>query len=269
VAPSPFFIDSERGRCFAVHHPAAAPQARALVLYLHPFAEEMNKSRRMAALQARAFAAAGLEVLQIDLQGCGDSSGEFAGASWQGWIDDALAGASWLRARAPAAPLWLWGLRAGCLVAAAAAPRLQTPCHLLFWQPSGNGKLVLQQFLRLRLAADLAGAQGKGVIDELRRLLAAGSAVEIAGYELPPALAHGLESATLAPTGGPGRLEWIELSSAPEAALLPASEPVLARWRAAGWTVASRVVGGPAFWQTLEIEEAPALLEASVQAIGA
>jgi len=33
----------------------------------------MNKSRRMAALQARVFAAMGFGVLQIDLFGCGDS----------------------------------------------------------------------------------------------------------------------------------------------------------------------------------------------------
>jgi alpha/beta superfamily hydrolase len=40
-------------------------------------AEELNKSRHVAAAQARAFAAAGYSVLQIDLYGCGDSSGDF------------------------------------------------------------------------------------------------------------------------------------------------------------------------------------------------
>ncbi len=48
----------------------------------------MNKSRRMAALQARAFAAMGFGVLQIDLFGCGDSSGDFSDARWDIWKQD-------------------------------------------------------------------------------------------------------------------------------------------------------------------------------------
>ena len=40
------------------------------------WAEEMNKARRMAALQARLLAENGYAVLQIDLHGCGDSSGD-------------------------------------------------------------------------------------------------------------------------------------------------------------------------------------------------
>src|SRR5687768_8838655 len=69
------------GRRFCLLHMPSRP-ARALVVYVHPFAEEMNKSRRMAALQARALAASGHAVLQIDLLGCGDSSGDFGDASW-------------------------------------------------------------------------------------------------------------------------------------------------------------------------------------------
>src|SRR5687767_10614876 len=56
------------GRRFCLFH---TPQGavRALVFYIHPFAEEMNKSRRMAALQARSLAEAGFAVLQLDLLG--------------------------------------------------------------------------------------------------------------------------------------------------------------------------------------------------------
>ena len=51
----------------------------------------MNKSRRMAALQARAFAEMGFGVLQIDLFGCGDSSGDFSDARWDIWKQDLIA----------------------------------------------------------------------------------------------------------------------------------------------------------------------------------
>ncbi|MCK7493610.1 MAG: alpha/beta hydrolase [Comamonadaceae bacterium] len=76
----------------------------------------MNKSRRMAALQSRALAAAGFAVLRVDLLGCGDSAGDFGDATWPRWVDDVVAAARWLRRQHPDAadaPLWLWGLRAG------------------------------------------------------------------------------------------------------------------------------------------------------------
>ena len=104
------------------------------MIYLHPFAEEMNKSRRMAALQSRALAAAGYDVLQIDLLGCGDSSGDFSDATWQGWKDDVVLAYNWLRTQSNA-PLTLWGLRAGCLLAANAAGDLPESRNFIFWQP--------------------------------------------------------------------------------------------------------------------------------------
>ena len=42
----------------------------------------------MAAQQARAFAALGYAVLQIDLFGCGDSCGAFAAGRWAQWQQD-------------------------------------------------------------------------------------------------------------------------------------------------------------------------------------
>ena len=56
--------------------PAGAP--RRLFVHVHGFAEELNKSRRMACLQARALAEGGDAVLRFDLLGCGDSDGEFS-----------------------------------------------------------------------------------------------------------------------------------------------------------------------------------------------
>jgi alpha/beta superfamily hydrolase len=75
---------------------------------VHPFVEEMNKSRRMAALQSRSLAARGYSVLQIDLFGCGDSSGDFADASWEIWVQDVVLGAQWLSQRVGGAvALWV------------------------------------------------------------------------------------------------------------------------------------------------------------------
>ncbi len=267
-----FQAASDGGQRLCLHHtPPAGHAPKGAVLYVHPWAEEMNKSRRMAALASRALAADGWAVLQVDLLGCGDSSGDFADASWAVWLDDITRAAQWLQARHPGAPLWLWGLRAGALLAAAAAPRIGGPVNLLFWQPAVLGKAVLQQFLRLKAAAQIADGGGKAILDAARADLAAGRAVEVAGYLLPAALAQGLEAATLAPPAAadvpPARLVWLEVSAQAEPTLAPAALSAWPRWQAAGWQVQGQALPGPAFWQTTEVEDAPALLAATTAAL--
>lgn len=278
--PEAFFLPVESGRNgqrFCLYHPAAGGTVQGLVLYVHPFAEEMNKSRRMAALQSRALADAGYAVLQIDLLGCGDSSGDFGDATWQVWVGDVVLAAQWLRKRHETQstglnqpPLWLWGLRAGCLLAAEAASRFDEPCHFLFWQPPSAGKPLLQQFLRLKVAGDMLGGQSKGVMEGLRQQLAAGSPVEIAGYTISAGLATGLEQATLVPPArgsSPQRLEWFELSTREDASLSPIAAKTIAQWQEADFNVSSHIVNGATFWQTTEIEDAPALIAATTAAM--
>ena len=284
VQPEAFFLraDGNRtGQRFCLFHAPQGDVTKGAVLYIHPFAEEMNKSRRMAALQARALAQAGFAVLQIDLLGCGDSSGDFGDATWQDWVSDVAQGCHWLQSRkqnhaAPAAhpangsPLWLWGLRAGCLLAVQAANRLDTPCNFLFWQPPSAGKQLLHQFLRLKVAGDMLGGQAKGVMEGMRQQLASGASVEIAGYMLSAGLATGLEQAALLPPASQGptrRLEWLEVSARDDASLSPMSAKTIAQWQQAGFDTRSHIVDGPSFWQTTEIEDAPALVAATVAAV--
>ena len=257
------------GQRFLLHRAPQTGQPRGLIVYVHPFAEEMNKSRRMAALQAMALAREGWAVLQVDLLGCGDSAGDFGDAGWDLWVDDVVGACRWLQQRhvGASAPLWLWGLRSGCLLAAAAAERLGEPVNFLFWQPATSGKRLLQQFLRLKVAGEMLGGGASGVMDSLRRALAAGDSVEVAGYRVGAALANGLDRATLQPATQCSRVEWIDVSSRDDAALSPDATTTIERWRAAGHTVRAQVVAGPAFWQTTEIEQAPALLEASTAAL--
>lgn len=259
-----------RQRLFLRHDPPAGVARRGAVLYVHPWAEEMNKSRRMAALAARALAADGWTVLQPDLLGCGDSAGDFGDADWARWIEDVVEAALCLRSHAPAGPLWLWGLRAGALLCCAAAARLPACPQLLLWQPAAQGKAVLQQFLRLKAAAQLADGGGKAILDAARAELAAGRPVEVAGYRLSAALAAGLQAATLTPPDARGaspRLVWLETRAQPDPAPSPAAQAALAHWQAAGWQAQYGCVGGPAFWQTTEIEDAPALVQATLQAL--
>ena len=265
LAAAPFFLDDEAGgqRLCVLHRPRTET-VRGAIVHVHPFAEEMNKSRRMAALQARAFADAGHAVLLCDLRGCGDSSGDFGDATWDDWLADVARAAAWMRERFDA-PLTLWGLRAGCLVAAEAAKRHSLACDLLLWQPMTAGKLALQQFLRLHMAKEMLDGQAGGGTQGLRERLGRGERVEIAGYALDPALADGLEQASLQPSAT-GRTLWLEVSTRDDPALLPASASLVARWKASGHDVAERVVKGPPFWSATEIEEAPELIAATLDA---
>ena len=236
-----------------------------MVLQVHAFAEEMNKCRRMCALQSRALADAGFAVLQIDLLGCGDSSGGFGDASWDAWSDDIVHAAGWL-ARQHDAPLLLWGVRAGCLLLSAAGARLGRPTAALFWQPVVSGKVALQQFLRLRVASGLLDGESRGVGEQLRQDLAAGRSVDVAGYLLSAALANGLEAALLLPWAGLQRCSAFEVSLRDNAVPSPALASTLARWQASAVDCDAQTLHGPAFWQSTEIEVAPALIAATVAA---
>lgn len=276
VAPQAFFLPAEDdgSQRFCLFHAAYGSAPRGTVLYIHPFAEEMNKARRMAALQSRALAQAGYSVLQVDLLGCGDSSGDFSDAHWDAWVQDVVRGCNWLQHRHPGAPLWLWGLRAGCLLAVEAARRMEQPSNFLFWSPSVLGRAVLQQFLRLKVVESALAGAGKQAGDDMRRQLASGQSVDIAGYALSAGVATGLEQATLspppppqAPGSGLVRLEWLDLASQVDATLSPAAQKTLAQWQQAGCAARGQVVAGPAFWQTSEIEDAPLLVQATTAAL--
>ncbi|MBS1188686.1 MAG: hydrolase 2, exosortase system-associated [Rhodocyclaceae bacterium] len=267
MAGTPFFLPAGSGQRFCLYHrPPEEKAGRGAVVFIHPFAEEMNKSRRMAALQARALAAAGYGVLQVDLTGCGDSSGDFAEATWSAWVEDVVRAVAWLRRR-NAGPLWLWGLRTGCLVAAAAAGKIDGVANFLFWQPLASGKPFLAQFLRFKTAGALLGDGAKGMTAELRRQLSAGEAVEVAGYSLSAALATGLEAAELAPSPRAARVAWLEVASRAEAGLAPVSLRSIEAWRQAGHQVRERVVAGQPFWQTVDTVECPALVAATLDAL--
>ena len=268
--PDTFFLPRPAGQRLCVYHAPhdAARPARATVVYVHPFAEEMNKARRMAALQARALAAQQCAVLQIDLLGCGDSSGLLSDARWADWLADVHAACDWLTQQHAGAPLWLWGLRAGALLAVDAATARQHGAHLLLWQPMAAGKPLVQQFLRLKAAASLSdGAAAKAAMAAIRQALAAGETVDIAGYPLSAGLVQDLEAAVLAKPPANSQVHWLEVSPRADATLSPASTRVLEAWQDAGQVVHASVVSGPAFWQATEIEEAPALLQASLAAI--
>ena len=275
--PQPFFLDGAAAARFCLYHPAVSSPAaplRGAIVYLHPFAEEMNKSRRMAALQADALAAAGYAVLRIDLHGCGDSAGDFGDATWDSWLADAGRASRWLQQqlgdRLTGAPA-LWGLRLGALLALDYARRATVaPSFLLLWQPVTSGTVALTQFLRLAVAGQMLApdSAAQGGTAALRARLADGETLEIAGYALNPQLAAALDAQDAARQAPPPcPVHWLELVPEAGRPLPAAASRVVARWQEAGIDVAPQTVAGPPFWATQEIATSPALLDQTVLAL--
>lgn len=274
-ATNALYLPLPQGRLFCLlHRPDAQADIARSIVYVHPFAEEMNKARRMAAMQARALAAAGWTVLQPDLYGCGDSEGDFGDASWDRWLEDVHAAVVWLRAGTGAAPA-LWGLRSGALLAVQVMRAMDPAPDLLLWQPVTSGTRHLQQFLRMNVAGQLADVDASARVGtrQLRERLVRGEHVDVGGYDTAPALALGLEAAQLAPLPLRTRVAWLEVAagaaSGAGAELAPASRLQVEAWLAAGHQVDARAVAGLPFWQTQEIAECPALIEATLQATNA
>lgn len=261
----PLFLASARGPLFAVYHAPALP-ARAALLYVHPFGDEMNRSRRMAALAARRLADDGVAVLQLDLHGCGDSAGEFADARWDVWLDDLALGCAWLRERSSQAP-GLWGLRLGALLALDFVRRAATPPpRLLLWHPVTSGAAYLAQLLRLRSAGEMLRDGSARGAQALRAALLGGEALEVGGYLLAPQLAAAIDALDAGAMTPPAPVDWFAVGPG-ERPLSPAAARVGAAWREAGAAVALRAVRGPAFWDSQEIVDCPALLDATAAAL--
>lgn len=260
------FIDGRRGRLFALLR-GPAGGAVPFVLVAPPFGDEMNKSRKMVTDLATALAGRGIATLVVDPYGTGDSEGEFRDADWHGWVEDLRGAMAW----AEAAGLRLHGLlgiRLGALLAAAVATGLPQPvARTVFWQPLVDGQRFITQFLRLRVAASLMEDR-KETVGGLRERSRGGETLEVAGYELSPALLAQLDGLRLDPDTAValGRLTWLEVVRAAGDGLPAAAQAAVESLRPRLTAVQADTTVGEPFWTSTEIVRLPALVERTVQA---
>jgi exosortase A-associated hydrolase 2 len=262
----PFFFDAEPGTRFSLYHaPNPHVEPRGAILHVHPFAEELNKSRRMASLQSRAFAAMGYAVLQFDLFGCGDSCGDFHSGRWELWKSDLAIAANWLAERSAGGPLHLWGVRLGGLLALDFAREVR-PAGIILWQPFMSGRTCINQFLRLRLAAQLQGtAPGTArSTAALRAQLAVHGHIEVGGYEVAIPLVKSIDACDASNLQlPPCTIHWFANPGPAPARVAANAARLAARWAQDGVDLHFHAVDGPSSWSADEVIECPALLDAT------
>jgi len=263
----PFFIESADHRLFSLAVQPAGPERSHGVLVCPPFGEEMNRCRRTVRVLLGELAARGVPALSLDLRGTGDSSGEFGDARWDDWVADLARGVDWLR-DAGCRAVTLVAVRAGALLAwELLRARPGAFDAVVLWQPVLNGKSVVTDLLRARVAA-AAAAGATDSVARLRAELAAGRTVETAGYTLSPALVAALEAASVTATAAPP-VHWIEVGADPEAPLRAPAGQLGAALEAAGTTVAMHRAADPPFWSTTETTTGHATVAATISTIAA
>lgn len=265
AACQPFFLEHADQRLFSLACRPGGARASRGVLVCPPFAEEMNRSRRTVRELCGALAASGALALSTDLRGTGDSSGEFGDARWSDWLADLGAALDWL-ARQGCTQLSLVAIRAGALLARELLrDRAGAFARLALWQPVLTGQSVVTDLLRARVAAAATTGASESVA-RLRERLAAGEAVEAAGYALSPALAAALDGARFAADAAPllPPTLWAEAGSDAAAPLRIPAQQLLEALRAAGATVTLARVEDPPFWSTTETTVGRASIAATV-----
>jgi len=232
-----------------------------------PFAEEMNKCRRMMGMFAQALSSAGIAAAYVDLFGTGDSDGEFERATWERWNADVRTALAWCERRGLTVT-GILGIRLGCALAAAASAVSPGQVRTVaYWQPVADGARALEQFLRVRTVASVMEDDRRESVKELRERLRGGETLEVAGYALSPQLAADLAEVVPAAlrAAPPIAVHWMdvvrEARPAPSASIVADIETL----RNTGSDVVYHQIVGEPFWSSTEIVCLPRLVAATVQ----
>ncbi len=195
-----FFFDANGQRLYGFMHPARAPARPVACALIHPFMEERQDAHAVLRTLAVALASRGFPTLRFDLYGCGDSEGDWGGASLARWCDDIAAATDVLRRETGAPEVALIGLRFGATLAALAAERVGAS-RLCLAQPVVRGGEYADELLLAHLAAEMVLHRRAGTTREaLAARLAAGDTINLFGYHLTGALDREIRGVDLAHT---------------------------------------------------------------------
>ena len=236
------------------------------MVFVPPFADEMNKCRRQVALTARSLARKRCAVVLVDLFGTGDSEGDFSDATWDMWKSDVGTAMAWAESAFSSVDA-IVATRLGCALAAESLLEFdRSVSRSVFWQPVMNGRQFMTQFLRLQVAASMMDSGGQVTVDELRTRLEEGLSLEIAGYELTRRLWSAVEGSDLLSclSRRLGRLHVIEVGRVKNDGLSVPGQRLMAAAQEEDIEVTGKRLPGDPMWAATEVVTNSALSEATV-----
>ena len=94
--------------------PDDIPKRETAFLIIHPFAEEKKSAQRTLVDLARNLSSNGIPVLMFDLQGCGDSEGDFGSIDLNNWLNNINSAVNYLKQTVAVESIGVIGVRFGC-----------------------------------------------------------------------------------------------------------------------------------------------------------
>jgi pimeloyl-ACP methyl ester carboxylesterase len=156
-----------------------------VLVHCHSLGVEQITNYRNEVLLARAVAERGIPVFRYHARGHGDSAGNFADATLETMVEDALGAADHARRRAGADRVAWLGVRFGALVAAHALARRDDTAALALWEPVERGADYFRAMLRGVLMSQVArGKKPDASAEELMEAVERDGHVNVHGYYL-------------------------------------------------------------------------------------
>ena len=145
------FKHFESGRLFCLRISQENSLPSRVLLIVPPFAEEMNKSRKMMSLLLDEIAAENTAGYLFDLFGTGDSAGDFREATWGIWRANLVSMIDFIASQNGVEQISIVAIRTGALLVnsvlaeeSAIADKIQS---IHYWNPVFNASIFIGQFL--------------------------------------------------------------------------------------------------------------------------
>lgn len=192
-----YLPSSQNSQIFIAHYAPVEQSASVgdpqTVIFVPPFAEEMNRSKRMYVLCARLLADAGIHSLCFDFAGTGDSSGgwgDFDYSDWKNNLIDVCRLAKNLTSN-----ISLVTLRDSALISLNLIKQADIQIDkCILWDPIDSGEVLIRQLVRMKIASAMAGDLKKITTKEVLESVEQSGFLEVGGYHVSSDLIDQIKS---------------------------------------------------------------------------
>ena len=222
----------------------------------------MPSRQSFVSMQARSFAAAGYVCTIIDFFGTGDSQGRLSDSSLTIWLDNIRLTIDTLQGEV-SAPVILWGLRLGGLIALQYATQVPGNIQdIILWQPVNAANVYVKQVLRQRVASLMVRDLPAETTKEIRQRLEEGEEIEVAGYMIGGSLVREIEGIDIGAMSDlcSGKIFWLEHVTEAGKEIGVASGRAVKLLSQQGGSVEVSTFSDPPVWLIHERDFAPELL---------